>query len=201
METNDWLNETIKYWKQLPGIGEKSALRILMFLLSKEDKYVENFANKLIETKKNIKFCSVCGALTIDDPCNICTDRNRDQSTIMILEKPQDIFTMENSNIYKGVYHILGGLLSPLHGITPDKIRLAELKERINNNNIEEIIIATSPTVEGETTALYIKNMFEDQNIKISRIASGIPFGLDIEYSDERTLSRAISYRIMLKEK
>jgi len=201
METNDWLKDTIQLWKQFPGIGEKSALRILMFLFSKNDQFVENFAEKLVNIKRNIKFCSICGALTIEDPCHICSDRNRDQSTIMVVEKPQDLFVMENSNTYRGTYHVLGGLLSPLHGITPDKLRLQELKKRLENNITEEIIIATSPTVEGETTSLYIKNLLEDKKIKISRIASGIPFGLDIEYSDERTLSRAITYRISLKEK
>ena len=201
MKTNEWLQEIVNYWKTLPGIGEKSALRILMYLFSKDDAYVEEFAEKLIEVKHNLKFCSVCGALTIEDPCPICSDNNRDKETIMIVEKPQDIFVMENSNTFKGTYHVLGGLLSPLHGITPDKLRIKELVDRVMKDGTKELILATSPTVEGETTALYIKNIFKERDIVISRIASGIPFGADIEYSDQRTLSRAITYRIPLNEK
>ncbi len=200
MSNYSWLEKIIDQFKKLPGIGEKSALRITLYLLNSSEKDIEEFAKTIVETKKNLKFCSICGGLTINDPCEICSDPARDHTTLMVVEKPQDIFTIEKTGMFRGIYHVLGGLISPSQGVTPDKLRIKKLMERIGKGNFNEIIIATSPTVEGETTALYIKELLTGMNIKISRLASGVPFGSDLEYIDERTLSQALAHRISLKD-
>ena len=199
MTTGKWLDEIVSELKKLPGIGEKSALRITLHLLNQPEEEIENFASKLVETRKKLKFCSICGALTVEDPCPICKDPYREGSTLMVVEKPQDIFVIERTGIFKGKYHVLGGLISPSQGITPEKLRIKQLIERIEKENVREIIIATSPTVEGETTALYLKQLLEDKNVQVTRLASGVPFGADLEYIDERTLSQALLHRIQLK--
>ncbi len=199
MSKNKWLEKVVEEFKKLPGIGEKSALRITLYLLNRHQEEVEKFAETILDVRKNLKFCSICGGLTTQDPCEICSDPYR-ENIIMVVEKPQDIFSIEKTNIFHGKYHVLGGLIAPSQGITPDKLRIKELLERIEQENIKEIIIATSPTVEGETTALYLIKLLEKKNIKISRLASGVPFGSDLEYIDERTLSQALLHRIELKQ-
>ncbi len=196
---NKWLEEITEELKKLPGIGEKSAFKITLHILSRPQEEVEEFARKLVDIKRNLKFCSICGGLTVEDPCEICSDPYRDRSILMVVEKPQDIFVFEKTGVFKGKYHVLGGLISPSAGITPDKLRIKELKERVVKEGVKELIISTSPTVEGETTALYIKKLFENTPVKISRLASGIPFGADLEFTDERTLSRALLNRITLE--
>ncbi len=199
MTTGKWLDDIITDLKKLPGIGEKSAFRITLYLMNQPLEEIENFAEKLVSVRKNLKFCSICGALTIEDPCNICKDPYREKTLLMVVEKPQDIFVIEKTGIFRGKYHVLGGLISPSQGVTPDKLSIDSLLKRLEKEQISEIIIATSPTVEGETTALYLKELLEGKNITVTRLASGVPFGSDIEYIDERTLSQALLHRIQLK--
>jgi recombination protein RecR len=189
------IENLINEFKKLPGIGPKSAKRIVYFLLKVSPKDISRFAQTLIELKEKVKFCKICFNLSEDDICLICNDKIRDQKKICIVEEVSDVAIIEGTGEYRGLYHVLGGLLSPIENIGPDEIRISELLERINSNKIEEVIIALNPTVEGESTATYLKNIFKPLGIKITKLASGLPVGGDIEYADEITLGRAISDR------
>ena len=188
----------IENLSKLPGIGRKSASRIAYYLLTTDRSFSDTLADNLINLRTKIKTCSICGNYTEEDPCNICTDPNRDRSSICVVETPKDIITIEATNEYNGVYHVLMGALSPIDGIGPQDIRIKELLERIKANTIREIIIATNPTVEGETTARYIADLIKqikDDSIIITRLALGIPIGGDLEYTDRLTLARAFQGR------
>lgn len=189
------IENLINEFKKLPGIGPKSAKRIVYFLLKVSPKDISRFAQTLIEMKEKVKFCKICFNLSEDDICLICSDKIRDQKKICIVEEVSDVAIIEGTGEYRGLYHVLGGLLSPIENIGPEEIRISELLERINSNKVEEVIIALNPTVEGESTATYLKNIFKPFGIKITKLASGIPVGGDIEYADEITLGRAISDR------
>lgn len=189
------IENLISEFKKLPGIGPKSARRIVYFLLKISPKDISRFAQTLIELKEKVKFCKICFNLSEDDICLICNDNIRDQKKICIVEEVSDVAIIEGTGEYRGLYHVLGGLLSPIENIGPDEIRISELLERINSNKVEEVIIALNPTVEGESTATYLKNIFKPLGIKITKLASGLPVGGDIEYADEITLGRAISDR------
>ena len=189
------IENLINEFKKLPGIGPKSARRIVYFLLKVSPKDISRFAQTLIELKEKVKFCKICFNLSEDDICLICNDNIRDQKKICIVEEVSDVAIIEGTGEYRGLYHVLGGLLSPIENIGPDEIRISELLERINSNKVEEVIIALNPTVEGESTATYLKNIFKPFGIKITKLASGLPVGGDIEYADEITLGRAISDR------
>ncbi len=189
------IENLINEFKKLPGIGPKSARRIVYFLLKVSTKDISRFAQTLIELKEKVKFCKICFNLSEDDICLICNDNIRDQKKICIVEEVSDVAIIEGTGEYRGLYHVLGGLLSPIENIGPDEIRISELLERIISNKIEEVIMALNPTVEGESTATYLKNIFKPLGIKITKLASGLPVGGDIEYADEITLGRAISDR------
>jgi recombination protein RecR len=189
------IENLISEFKKLPGIGPKSARRIVYFLLKISPKDISRFAQTLIELKEKVKFCKICFNLSEDDICLICNDNIRDQKKICIVEEVSNVAIIEGTGEYRGLYHVLGGLLSPIENIGPDEIRISELLERINSNKVEEVIIALNPTVEGESTATYLKNIFKPLGIKITKLASGLPVGGDIEYADEITLGRAISDR------
>ena len=189
------IENLINEFRKLPGIGPKSAKRIVYFLLKVSSKDISRFAQTLIELKEKVKFCKICFNLSEEDICLICNDKVRDQKKICIVEEVSDVAIIEGTGEYKGLYHVLGGLLSPIENIGPDEIRISELLERINSNKVEEVIIALNPTVEGESTATYLKNIFKPFGIKITKLASGLPVGGDIEYADEITLGRAISDR------
>jgi recombination protein RecR len=189
------IENLINEFKKLPGIGPKSARRIVYFLLKVSPKDISRFAQTLIELKEKVKFCKICFNLSEDDICLICNDNIRDQKKICIVEEVSNVAIIEGTGEYRGLYHVLGGLLSPIENIGPDEIRISELLERINSNKVEEVIIALNPTVEGESTATYLKNIFKPLGIKITKLASGLPVGGDIEYADEITLGRAISDR------
>lgn len=153
-------------------------------------------AESIMHVKSKIHFCTICGGITENDPCNICTDPKRSQDMICVVEDPQDIFIFERSSSYRGVYHVLGGILSPLDGIGPDDLNLNKLIDRVKDNT--EIILATNPSIEGDTTALYINKLFSEKNVKITRLARGLPVGSAIEYTDEATLTRALEGRTSL---
>lgn len=188
----DLIDEFMKY----PGIGRKTAERYALFTVNNlEKESVLSFADALTTVKSKIIHCSVCGHLTETDPCPICTDGNRDQSILLILESAKDVFTMEKSGNYHGLYHVLHGNLSPLNGIGPEELNLKSLWTRVQNESIKEIIIATSGTQEGEATAMYIKRILKDTDLLVTRIAYGVPVGANFEYTDDITLNRAIQNR------
>ncbi len=185
----------INEFKKLPGIGPKSAKRIVFFLLKLSQNDIVKFSQSLIEMKEKTKFCSECYGLTEEDICHICRDGSRDRKKICIVEEVSDVVIIEKTGEYKGLYHILGGLLSPIENIGPDEIRVPRLLERVKADNVEEVIIALNPTVEGESTAAYLKKMLSPLGARVTRLASGLPVGGDLEYADEVTIGRAISDR------
>ena len=176
---------------RLPGIGKKSATRLVYFLL-KNKEIARDISKNIDFIVNNIIFCSICGNFTVQDPCNICTDPNRDKSIICIVEEPKDLLAIEETQVFKGQYHILSGNINPLEGIGPEKLKISELILRIEKNGFTEALIATNPTVEGEATFLYLNNLLASYKIKRSRIATGIPLGGNLEYSDKLTLGKAI---------
>lgn len=180
---------------RLPGIGMKTAQRLAYFVMSMSDEEAENFAKAIIRAKKTVHSCSVCQNLTDKALCPICSDSTRDRSVICVVENPKDISAFERTREYNGVYHVLHGLLSPIDGITPDKLRIKELLARIQQGNVNEVIMATNPTVEGEATAMYISRLLKPLGIKVTRLAFGLPIGANLEYADEVTLFKALENR------
>jgi len=179
----------------LPGIGMKSAQRLAYHVMSMDRTQVEDFAQALINAKDNVHRCSVCQNLTEREVCPICSDDSRDKSVICVVESPKDVTAFERTREFSGVYHVLHGLLSPMDGITPDKLRIKELLARIADGGVEEVIMATNPTVEGDATALYIANLLKPLGLKVSRLAFGLPVGGILEYADEVTLYKALENR------
>ncbi|MBQ6943351.1 MAG: recombination protein RecR [Ruminococcus sp.] len=179
----------------LPGIGMKSAQRLAYHVMSMDMKSVEDFANALINAKRDVGCCSQCQNLTEREICPICGDESRDHSVICVVESPKDVTAFERTREYGGVYHVLHGLLSPMDGITPDKLRMRELLSRISAGGVEEVIMATNPTVEGDATAMYIANLLKPLGVKVSRLAFGLPVGGMLEYADEVTLYKALENR------
>ncbi len=185
----------IEHFQKLPGIGPKSAQRVAFHLLKMPVGEVEKFAEAMITAKKTIHYCDICFNMSATNPCEICSSPNRDNSTICVCAETKDLIAIENTNEYKGKYHVLQGLISPIDGIGAEDIRIKELLHRIANEDIKEVIIALNPSVEGEATSLYLTKLLKPFNIKITRIAFGIPIGSDIEYADEITLAKAIECR------
>ncbi len=186
----------IEEFEKLPGIGHKSAQRLAFHILSLSEERVSKFANIIIEAKAKTKYCSVCSNLTDVDPCILCSNQQtRDNSTICVVEDPRDVAAIERIKEFKGQYHVLHGAISPMAGIGPNEIRLKELLERIKVGNINEVILATNPNIEGEATAMYISKLLKPFGIKTTRIAHGIPIGSSLEYADEITLSKALEGR------
>ena len=179
----------------LPGIGMKSAQRLAYHVMSMDETAVEDFANALLDAKRNVRCCKCCQNLTEREICPICSDDDRDKSVICVVEGPKDVTAFERTREYNGVYHVLHGLLSPMDGITPDKLRFKELLARISEGGVQEVIMATNPTVEGDATALYISKLLKPMGVKVTRLAYGIPVGGDLEYADEYTLARALEGR------
>lgn len=189
------LNKLINELSKLPGIGGKTAQRLAFHILSMDDKEAMDLADAITEAKKSMTYCSICGNLTDNDPCAICSDESRDKSMICIVESPKDVVAIEKIREYQGYYHVLHGAISPMDGIGPDDINLKSLIVRLQDEAIEEIIIATNPNIEGEATAMYIARLIKPSGIKVSRIAHGIPVGGDLEYADEVTLLKAVEGR------
>ena len=193
------LDRLIRNLSRLPGIGRKSAARIAYYLLRADRQFAADLAREIGELKERIRQCSICGNYTEVDPCEICTDPRRDKSVLCVVEQSQDIQTIEATREYSGLFHVLTGVISPIDGIGPDDLTIDKLEKRIEENDIAEIIIATNPTVEGDATAMYLVRMLRDRGVAISRLASGLPVGGDLEYADRLTLARSIKGRIPLK--
>ncbi|MBN2440101.1 MAG: recombination protein RecR [Spirochaetales bacterium] len=189
------LERLIHHLSKLPGLGKKSASRIAYYLLNADTSYTESLSRDIKELKEKIKPCHICGNYTEENPCSICTDPNRDKSILCIIEQPKDIQAIESSHGFQGLYHVLNGVISPIDGVGPEDLTFLQLFDRLKNEQIQEIIIATNPTVEGETTALYLVRQLQGTHIKITRIALGIPLGGDLEYADSITLARALKGR------
>ncbi len=188
-------NKLIEELSRLPGIGKKTAQRLAFHLLKADTSIVYRLSDSLKDVKNKVRSCSSCGGITEEETCVICNDPKRDNNQLCIVEDAPDIYVFERTNIFKGTYHVLGGALSPLDGIGPDELNMGRLMERIKPGM--EIIIATNPTVEGETTALYISKKLSDSDVKVTRLARGIPVGGDLEYTDEATLIRAMEGRTL----
>ena len=189
------LNKLIAELSKLPGIGGKTAQRLALHILSMDDQSAFALSDAIRDAKENMTFCSVCGNLTDTDPCSICADEHRDKSVICVVESPKDVIAMEKIREYRGYYHVLHGVISPMDDKGPEDINLKSLITRLQNPEVKELIIATNPTIEGEATAVYIARLIKPSGIKVSRIAHGIPVGGDLEYADEVTLLKAIEGR------
>lgn len=190
------LNKLINELSKLPGIGGKTAQRLAFHILALEESEAISLANSIVNAKRSLHYCSVCGNLTDTDPCEICSDESRDRTKVCVVETPQDVIAMERIREFKGLYHVLHGAISPVEGIGPNEINLKSLITRLQQHDeIDEIIVATNPNIEGEATAMYIARLLKPSGIKVTRIAHGIPVGGDLEYADEVTLLKAMEGR------
>ena len=190
------LQRLILEFNKLPGVGQKSATRYAFHILNQSKEDVENFVEALLAVKENIKKCSVCGDYCESDTCDICSDHERDHRIVCVVEESKDIMILEKTTKFRGVYHVLDGRLDPLNGITPNELNIKSLLERIAKDDIEEIILATNPNIEGETTAMYLAKLMKNFGIKITKLASGIPIWSNLEFSDTATISRALDDRV-----
>lgn len=181
---------------KMPGIGRKSANRLAFYILQISPEEAKKLTDAVIDAKQKIKLCSICQSFTDVEPCAICSNASRDKSIICVVESPKDVIAMEKTNEYRGLYHVLHGVISPIDGITPEDIKIKELLARISCGEVKEVIMATNPTVEGEATSMYIAKLLKPFEIKVTRIARGIPVGGDLEYTDEVTLARALEGRL-----
>lgn len=189
------IKNLIAEFSKFPGIGEKTAARLANHVLRSSEEEVLVFTESLLDVKRKIRFCSVCFNLAEGDLCDICADSRRDQSTICVVEDPDSLIALEASGEYRGVYHVLHGAISPLDGIGPDRLRIAELLERVARLPVEEVILATNPDTSGESTALLISRLLRERNVKVSRIAFGVPVGGDLRYTDKMTLAKSLEFR------
>ncbi|HHL72030.1 MAG TPA: recombination protein RecR [Bacteroidetes bacterium] len=195
--TSDVVNIAVEELSKLPGIGKKTAQRLVFFLLKQEGESVKSLAAALVALTERVRYCPVCFNITEQTPCAICEHPKRDRHIICVVEEPNDVLAIERTGEYHGLYHVLGGALSPLEGIGPDNLRIRELIKRLQDD-VDELILATNASAEGEATALYISKLTRDLGIKTTRIARGVPVGGDLEYTDEVTLARALSNRTEL---
>lgn len=185
----------IDSFMKLPGIGPKTAVRLAFYVVNMNDDDVMEFGRALVNVKRNLIFCSECQNISDRDPCYICDDSSRDRSIICVVQEPKDVIALEKMRDYRGLYHVLHGSISPVEGIGPEDIKVTELIQRLEDERVKEIILATNPTIEGEATAMYISRLVKPIGIKTSRIAHGLPVGGDLEYADEVTLSKALEGR------
>jgi recombination protein RecR len=189
------LNVAIEELSKLPGIGRKTAQRLALHLLKKNNEEINNLLKSIQELKTKLRFCDRCFNLSEGELCNICKSPKRDQSLLCVVEEASDVIAIEKTNEYNGIYHVLGGVLSPLSGVNPDSLKMKELMLRFENEDISEVILALNPDTEGETTALYIAKMLKPLDLKVTRIARGLPIGGDLEFADEATIGRALINR------
>lgn len=195
--TSEALQHLVEEFAQLPGIGRKTALRLALFVLKRPREEVVKMARALVDVKDRITYCSVCSNITEHDPCPICSSPKRDPQLICVVEEPSDVMAIEKTNEFRGLYHVLGGALSPLDGIGPDDLKVRELLNRLPGE-ITEVILALNPNVEGEATTIYLTRLLKPLGVKVSRLARGLPVGGNLEFTDEATLSRALEGRIQL---
>ena len=189
----DSLNDLIDEFSRFPGIGRKTAQRMAFYVLNSNDNLANDLSNSILTLKSKIRFCEKCYGISEDKLCMICSNPRRDSSTICVVENPVDIYTFEKTSIFKGLYHVLGGVLSPLDGIGPDQLEIKSLLERVEPEN--EVLVATNATIEGEATCLYLANLLEERAVKVTRLARGLPMGGDLEFVDDATIMRAIEDR------
>ena len=189
------LAKLIEHFRALPGIGNKTAVRLAYHVLDMDAEQAKKLATAIIEAKEKIGYCNTCFNLSDQNPCVICAAEERDHSVICVVEQPQDVAAMERMRDYRGVYHVLHGALSPLEGVGPDQIRIKEFLGRLTGDEVKEVIMATNPNVEGEATAMYLAKLLKPMGVKVTRIAHGLPIGGDLEYADEVTLSKAMENR------
>ncbi|MFL2112957.1 MAG: recombination mediator RecR [Latilactobacillus curvatus] len=195
MQYPEPIAKLIESYMKLPGIGNKTATRLAFYTIDMNEDDVTNFAKNLISARRDLHYCSVCGNITDEDPCEICRDTTRSQDMILVVEQPKDVMSMERMNDYHGLYHVLHGVLSPIEGKGPDDINIANLIKRLQKTPAKEVIIATNATPEGEATAMYISRLIKPVGIKVTRLAHGLSVGSDIEYADEMTLLKAVEGR------
>lgn len=193
--TSATLERLIDQFAKLPGIGKKTAYRLAYHVLQAPADSARALADAIIAVKEKIQFCSICFNVTDEDPCPICRSGDRDRSLICVVEEPHDVVAFERAGSFRGVYHVLGGVFSPLDGVGPDELNIGELVARVKNDGINEIIVATNPTAEGETTAVYLAKVLRPLGVSVSRIARGLPMGGDVEYADANTVIRALEGR------
>jgi recombination protein RecR len=189
------ISKLIDAFSRLPGVGPKTAGRLAFHVLRMKEEEVLDFAKALVNVKRNLHYCSVCCNITDVDPCRICQDKSRDGSVICVVQEPKDLVAMERTKEFDGYYHVLHGAISPMEGIGPDQIHIAELLKRLGDEKVQELILATNPNIEGEATAMYISRLVKGFGLKVTRIARGLPVGGDLEYADEVTLSKALEGR------
>ncbi|MBM4169126.1 MAG: recombination protein RecR [Ignavibacteria bacterium] len=194
--TAESIEQLAEQFAQLPGIGRKTAHRLALFVLKMSREEVDRFAHALVNVKEKVRYCSVCSNITEHDPCSICSNPKRDRVMICVVQEPHDVIAIERTNDFKGLFHVLGGALSPLDGVGPEDLRIKELLQRASQSEIEEIILALNPNVEGEATTLYLSKLLKPLGVKVTRIARGLPVGSDLEYADQATLSRALEGRV-----
>lgn len=185
----------IQEFNKLPGIGPKSAQRLAFYLLRAQPEQARTLAEAILDLKQQVKLCSVCYNVSDNNPCSLCQNEQRDRSRICIVEQPQDIIAIEHTGVYKGVYHVLHGAISPTEGVGANDIRIQELTMRLQNNSVQEVIVATNTNLEGEQTALYLQRLLAPLGVKVTRLARGLPFGAELEYADDMTLTRAFEGR------
>lgn len=193
------LKDAVEQLSSLPGVGKRTALRLALHLLRQPRENVERFGNSILRMRGEMQYCRECGNLSDHEFCPVCSDRTRDRSTVCVVESIRDVMSIEGTGEYRGVYHVLGGLISPMDGVGPDDITVAELKERVLRGGVQEVIFALSTGMDGETTSFYISRVLADTGVAVSQIARGIGFGDDLEYTDSYTLGKAIANRIPLK--
>ncbi len=193
--TSESLETLIEELTKFPGIGRKTAQRLALYILKQPKEEIEKLVKAIIDVKEKIRYCSICFNITESDPCPICSSPKRDKGTICVVEEPMDVLAIEKTNEYNGVYHVLGGVMNPLEGIGPDDLKIKELVQRISSGSVNEVIIALNPSVEGETTSIYIANLIKPFGVKVTRIARGLPIGTALEYADTATIVRAIENR------
>ncbi|WP_208560258.1 recombination mediator RecR [Marinilactibacillus kalidii] len=189
------ISKLMESYMKLPGIGEKTAARLAFYTVNMNEDDVTKFARSLISVKRDLHYCSVCGNMTEQDPCEICQDKTRDHSLILVVEHPKDVISMEKMQEFKGLYHVLQGVLSPIEGTGPEDINIPDLIKRLQNEEVKEVIIATNATAEGEATAMYLSRLIKPSGISVTRLAHGLSVGSDIEYADEVTLLKAVEGR------
>lgn len=196
MQYPEPIAQLIDSYMKLPGIGQKTATRLAFYTIDMDSDDVTRFAKSLISAKRDLHFCSICGNITENDPCDICRDKTRDQSQILVVEQAKDIMTMEKMKEYHGLYHVLNGVLSPIEGKGPEDLNMSSLLKRLQTNKeVKEVIVATNATPEGEATAMYLSRLIKPAGIKVTRLAHGLSVGSDIEYADEMTLYKAVEGR------
>jgi recombination protein RecR len=187
--------DAVAEFTKLPGIGEKTALRLVLHLLKQDEEKVSYFGAAITRMRSEIKFCKTCHNVADHDQCEICANPQRDHSTVCLVETLRDVIAIENTNIFRGVYHVLGGVISPIDGVGPDKLNIESLEQRVHEGTVKEVIMALSPTIEGDTTIFYISKKLVPMGVKVTTIARGISFGGELEYADEMTLARSIATR------